>query len=425
MPARNDFDGDGKSDILWHNTANFFVAWKMDGATVTAQQTFGTLSSNWWVEGTGDFDGDGKTEVLWHNRDHSIEIDSLSGSSVNSLGVPGYLDSSWSVAAIADFDGDGKSDILWKNTANFYVAWFMNGAAIKSQVTLGTIAANNPWALLGAADINGDGKAEVLWRAVTGSQSSNPKSGEIEVDTLSGSGIGYFGRLASANNMTTVNGTFTAMGDFNGDGKTDILWRNTVNPTTIAYQLYLMDGLNVTKVSLGTVSSAWTVEDTGDFNGDGKTDIQWRNSNGAVAIDTITGSSFVALGTAGSLDSSWASGRSSLLHRAVQDFNGDGDSDILWQSGSNFALDLTTGVPTRHSGSAVPMDPAWSVQGLDDFNGDGKADVLWKNSSSGAVVIDQIVNGSYSSLGTAGTLDNSWSAIGVGDFDGDGKADIL
>ena len=71
------------------------------------------------------------------------------------------------------------------------------------------------------------------------------------------------------------------------------------------------------------------------------------------------------------------------------------------------------------------MDPAWSVQGLDDFNGDGKADVLWKNSSSGAVVIDQIVNGSYSSLGTAGTLDNSWSAIGVGDFDGDGKADIL
>ena len=66
------------------------------------------------------------------------------------------------------------------------------------------------------------------------------------------------------------------VGDFNGDGKPDILWQNT---STGERGLYLMDGTTVSSwVSLPTVPTAWQITGTGDFNGDGNTDILWQNT---------------------------------------------------------------------------------------------------------------------------------------------------
>ncbi len=66
-----------------------------------------------------------------------------------------------------------------------------------------------------------------------------------------------------------------AVGDFNGDGKPDILWRNTGSG-----ELYLwyMDGTSRTSgASIATVELNWIVEAVGDLNGDGKADILWRD----------------------------------------------------------------------------------------------------------------------------------------------------
>ena len=60
-------------------------------------------------------------------------------------------------------------------------------------------------------------------------------------------------------------------GDFNGDGDSDILWQNTNGQVAI----WEMDGANI--ITGATVSPNpgpnWKVVDTGDFNGDGKSDI--------------------------------------------------------------------------------------------------------------------------------------------------------
>ena len=66
--------------------------------------------------------------------------------------------------------------------------------------------------------------------------------------------------------------------DFNGDGKTDILWRNT---STGDNYIYFMDGTTVLGTSgyTYTVPLVWTVGSTADFNGDGKADILWRNTS--------------------------------------------------------------------------------------------------------------------------------------------------
>ena len=53
--------------------------------------------------------------------------------------------------------------------------------------------------------------------------------------------------------------------DFNGDGKTDQLWRNS---DTGRYVIKLMDGLTKTAEAGIGGSLIWSIEDLGDFNND-------------------------------------------------------------------------------------------------------------------------------------------------------------
>lgn len=70
------------------------------------------------------------------------------------------------------------------------------------------------------------------------------------------------------------------VGDFNGDGRTDILWRNDDGRLT--------DWLGATNGGFydnvqnanETVPTAWQVASIGDFKGDGRDDILWRNADG-------------------------------------------------------------------------------------------------------------------------------------------------
>src|SRR6266404_7203278 len=65
--------------------------------------------------------------------------------------------------------------------------------------------------------------------------------------------------------------------DFDGDCKSDILWRSSATGNDY---LWLMNGLAiVSQGSLNTVDDqAWQVQGVGDFDGDGKDDILWRNA---------------------------------------------------------------------------------------------------------------------------------------------------
>ena len=69
-----------------------------------------------------------------------------------------------------------------------------------------------------------------------------------------------------------------AAADFNGDGKSDILWQGDNGTAAI----WLMDGTNATLSGRGRSNPGptWHVKGTGDFNGDGKSDILWQNDNG-------------------------------------------------------------------------------------------------------------------------------------------------
>ena len=90
-----------------------------------------------------------------------------------------------------------------------------------------------------------------------------------------------------------------------------------------------MDG--TTAVSAGAIGSfnpgpSWHVKDDGDFNGDGNSDILWQSTDGTPAIWLMDGRNPSSAGAVGSSNPgpSWQI-------KATGDFNGDGRSDILWQ----------------------------------------------------------------------------------------------
>jgi hypothetical protein len=79
--------------------------------------------------------------------------------------------------------------------------------------------------------------------------------------------------------VTVLTGLTSTPGDFNGDGKTDILWRNDSG----AVATWDMNDRSSSGAVIGTATNDWHIAGTGDFNGDHNSDILWRNDNGSVA----------------------------------------------------------------------------------------------------------------------------------------------
>jgi hypothetical protein len=66
-------------------------------------------------------------------------------------------------------------------------------------------------------------------------------------------------------------------GDFNGDGKGDIAWRDDVGNTSI----WPMNGATIAAAGgLGNVATIWSVAVTGDFDGNDTSDFLWRDTSG-------------------------------------------------------------------------------------------------------------------------------------------------
>jgi hypothetical protein len=253
-------------------------------------------------------------------------------------------------------------------------------------------------------DMNGDGRPDVLWR-----QSSGP----VAVWLLSGLRVTANGQPSAAvsNDWTVV-----GLGDFNGDRKADILWRQASG--TIAIWLFDGTSLMETAVLPNAAPADATVLGVGDFNGDGKADILWQGASGTVSIWFLDGKTVVGTAAVGAVPAGWT-------FAGIGDFNGDGKADVVWRQASgaaavwllNGASIVGTGVPGQ-----APAD--WSVAGVGDVNGDGKADIVWRQASGAAAV--WLLNGTaIAGTGVAGQAPADWSVVGVGDFNGDGKADLL
>ena len=164
----------------------------------------------------------------------------------------------------------------------------------------------------------------------------------------------------------------TATHDFNGDGKSDIAWRDTSGDLAI----WLMNGAQVFRPGgFGKVPTTWSIVGQRDFNGDGEADLLWRNTSGDMAIWFMNGTQVASSAGLGNISTNWTV-------VGTGDFNGDGKGDILWRdTGGDVAIWLMNGAQILSAGGIGNVPADWSVVGTGDFNGDGKSDILWRDTS--------------------------------------------
>ena len=267
--ARNDFNGDGRSDILWRNVDGQMSNWlgQANGGFVQNNaNAAAVVPTAWQIAGTGDFNGDGRDDILWRNIDGQLSnwlATATGGYSPNTANAAAVVPTSWQVAGTGDFNGDGRDDILWRNTNGTVSDWL--GTATGGFTPNDANAARSvpiSWSVVGTGDFNGDGRDDILWRNANG-----------EVNDWLGQANGGF-VPNDANALTSVDAAWKVdgTGDFNGDGRDDILWRHT-DGTISTWSGQANGGfVNNGAISGVFVPLDWSVVAVGDYNGDGRDD---------------------------------------------------------------------------------------------------------------------------------------------------------
>jgi hypothetical protein len=243
--GQRDFERDGKADILWRDTSGNLERWFLNGTgtgpKVIQTQPFGNVPTNWTVAGTGDFNGDGFGDMVWRDTTTSTVAVWLMNNTTTLVASASFsVPLSWQIVGVGHFYTNSpvvlpsrNSDILWRDSNGDLAIWFMNGISIIPNVPQGVGNVPTNWSVAGTGDFNGDGFDDILWRC------------------------------------TAVGPFCTAAGDV---------------------AIWLMKGTQILQsAGLGNVPTNWTIVETGDFNFDGKSDILWRASDGTTGIWFMNG----------------------------------------------------------------------------------------------------------------------------------------
>jgi hypothetical protein len=234
------------------------------------------------------------------------------------------------------------------------------------------------------------------------------------------------------------------VGDFNGDGTSDLLYYSPLNGIA-NWKLMTSDGEGSFNTAYycapgqGINNGVWA----GDFNGDGVCD----KISQVYSSDTAFGGWWVNLSKQeqysfsfnfnypNGISSRWTKelGNSDPSKNLIGDFNGDGISDIAYQqqSGSDWIVMFGTGVSFKKGilFSTDTFQSNFNKVFTGDFNGDGYADklrLISKGSNKGWYVdISTGISFTTCNIPWSTEIPPDPSKVLIGDFDGDGKADIL
>jgi hypothetical protein len=260
----------------------------------------------------------------------------------------------WSVAT-GDFNGDGKLDLVVLDDGGFSVSLGNGDGTFQKAAFYSTQLAYS----LAVADFNNDGKLDI----VVANENLNPST----VSVYLGNGDGTF--RSPIDSDTTNYNEFVAVGDFNGDGKMDIV---------VVENPYI-------SVLLG--------------NGDGT--FQAPSDN-----DSFVGAQNVAVG----------------------DFNNDHKLDVVvvgfFGGSQNIGVLLGNGDGTLQNSLTYPLTYVPQIVATGDFNGDGNLDAAIADKFSGVTVLLGDGKGGFGPQTTYDTTGLAGGSIIVGDLNLDSKIDL-
>jgi hypothetical protein len=272
------------------------------------------------------------------------------------------------------------------------VLWqHVDGVAATGVRELGLAAAG--FEIQGIGDFDGDGDADIVWRNGATVLTWELINGEF-IFELDQPDAPHTWRLAGT-------------GDFDGDGDDDILWHHNEGAVTI----WEMEGGNYeANHNQPDVATNWQLAGTGDFDGDGDDDIVWRRDDGAVTIWEMEDNAYVVNHNLGVVPTAWQIA-------GTGDFDSDSDSDILWRhdEGAVTIWEIEdAALVVNHNQPAAAT--TWEIEGSHDFDSDGDDDILWRH-DDGQVVTWEMEDGNFVVNHNFGVADNGWQIRGTGEFD--------
>ena len=300
--ATLDLNGDGNLDLVIQNSNAHGVQIMLgngDGNFTQKGSAYGSSLSVTWYLAVGDFNGDGIPDfAYWDPYFKAIMIclgkgdGTFSGPTYAMVGVS--LDDVADIE-VADFNGDGKLDLAVSEEDQSAVLVFLgNGnGTFTEATTTANLSGGYPVSMPGKiaiADFNGDGKADI---AVTEAGFAST------VQLFIGHGDGTFTMGTPVSTGLSVASSYPAgrlaVGDFNGDGKADIVvnaqeaW--PISTSDLAILFGNGDGTFGTPNIFSEASEYSEGLVVGDFNSDGISDLARVNSS---SITIISGTAVAA-----------------------------------------------------------------------------------------------------------------------------------
>jgi len=216
------------------------------------------------------------------------------------------------------------------------------------------------------------------------------------------------GFLAGKSYAAGSGATAAATGDFNHDGRLDMVVANA-SGQSVSVLIGTGNGAFKTAVNY-TVGGSPTSVAVGDFNGDGKLDIAVANGSVSILLGNGDGTFQPALGTL-----------LSATFVATADFNLDHKLDLVTVSATAVSVGLGNGDGTFQTPIDVPLSNLTGPLAVGDFNGDGMPDLAV---TTRFAVVALLGNGDGTFVVSQGNVGSSPGPVAVGDFNGDGKLDL-
>jgi len=326
-----------------------------------------------------------------------------------------------------DFNGDGYTDYIIYGQTNLKNKWVLYTNNPNTEIFNSSTTGNvlDGLTLFYKADVNGDGCDELITAELLDNNLKNYKfrilSIKNGISEIASKQINYFNQIF--------------FGDFDGDGETDILFMKkdlNNNCTFEAYMSYY--GGFITNLGLPNQPNLSCKVRVGDFNGDGKSDVELVFSNKVLYTCSYNGPYFSNLYSQQTVNY--------LSERYSGDFNGDGITDLLtyttnglsWQlylgKGNGTYTSVTTNLGLN-SQSEIEGDwilPQYKIMTA-DLDGDGKDEIIQVLGSSLTILYSKgCINGTYKFTPKTRSINASFSSpshFNIADFNNDGILELI